>query len=136
MNATTETPFKAGPCTLYTRSMFGSIIRTEVREIEITRRPYAQYKAALDVRFTEKGKRKRRGFVEGYKPFAVVVQTADAIAPDAMFLESEPGSNLKKGRYSMCDPRWESDFIAKLKAAGVAPLFASIEGGQNDAATD
>jgi hypothetical protein len=116
-------------CTLYFRgSSLGSsygVERVECREVLIEVGPYAQYEAAVHVSFIPKGARRARSFVQTYAPNVVVLAGWGSVAPDSAMLpevETTPSVSVAKGRYRSCDPRWDSDFAAKLEAAGVKPL--------------
>lgn len=111
-------------CTMYrTGDFIGNVHRQDCREVEIETCEYAQYKSALQVTFLEKGKRSKRRFVLTYKPFLVLVPTAQAIEPDGMMKPNGDGSSIS--RYSSFDEGWIRDFDAKLQAAGV-PILADF----------
>lgn len=109
----------------------GNIIRRDMKKLTIRIGKYAQYHKAINLIYLEKGKQKmRQTWVASHSPFVVVVPTNKAINPDEMYGASEPGStpgvSVARSRYSSFDPRWESDFMAKLKAEHV-PIVWSHE---------
>ena len=122
--------------TIYTQGGFG-ITRTDVKTLTIETTKWAQYPSALKVTFKQPRQRNMRGMYLTYAPFLVVVRREDAIDPDDAFLPAQPGAtpgvSIARGRYSACDPRWTSDFAAKLAARGIEPLF-SAEGHDTMAA--
>jgi hypothetical protein len=117
--------------TIYLKNeSFGSISHVHCRMVRVeTGQKYAQYTNAIKVSFTPKGARRERQVMLTYKPFLIVVSAAKAIEPDGMFgAESTSktafGSvSTSRSRYSSFDPRWESDFRAKLEAAKVPILY-------------
>ncbi len=105
--------------TIYTPSDFlGNIVKIEARLIDHGRRPYAQYQAAPFVRFIPKGKRNPRSLVATSKPFILILSGHGHPDPDEMLLPSEPsatpGVTMRRGRYSSFDPRWVTDFNARI----------------------
>ena len=110
--------------TIYrTGEFIGNVHRTDCREVTVETVEYAQYTSALQVTYLEKGKRNKRRFVLTYKPFFVIVPTAQAIEPDGMMKPNGDGSSIS--RYSSFDDGWIRDFDEKLKAAGV-PILADF----------
>lgn len=124
-----------GKVTVYTRSPMG-IVKTEGKNLEIKVRPYAQYKAAVEVRFIPKGKRKVQGFVQTYEPSVLVLEGWDHPEPDGMIdpasVRVEGGVRTSMSRYLSCDPRWESDFRAMItpyiEKIGDAKVLADFKG--------
>ena len=72
--------------------------------------------------------RKKSGRIQTLTPgeFLLILDTKDAIEPDEALIDNGNGNRVS--RYSSCDPRWRSDFMAKVAAAGVKPLFHYQEG--------
>ena len=106
--------------TLYRRGEFlGAIHKIEVRAISVTREKYAQYESAVRVEYIEPRQKRARTFVDSYKPSVLVLDGWGHPDPDSAFGPEEqtaPGVTLSKSRYSSCDPRWQSDFDAKIDA--------------------
>jgi hypothetical protein len=131
----TDTPIAAAPTvetfadvTIYLHCAF-NVNRIDCKAVTITRGvKYAQYNDATRVEFLEKGKRKPRGTMLTFRPFLIVLPTAEAIEPDGMFgsVEETPTATVSRGRYSSCDPGWVRDFMAKLEKSGVAPLVRIV----------
>lgn len=121
-------------CTVYTSGMFG-IRKTEVRQVKVELGPYAQYSEAVHVTYLEKGKRKARAMVEGYRPYFLVLEGWGHPDPAGMWEESS-SAELKVSRYSACDPRWQDDFDAKIGsylASGKARVLVDIRGAKGNA---
>jgi hypothetical protein len=113
--------------TIYLSGMLG-VKRYDVREVRIrTGVQYAQYNAAIEVKFKEPRQKNFRGTVLTYKPFVIVMSRDQAVNPDDPFVPVEsdtPGVTVRKGRYSAHDERYETDFLAKI--AGRPTLFSSV----------
>ena len=115
---TDSKPITFGKATIYKAGGFMGISKLEVREGSIEMKPYAQYPEAAWVRFKAPRARVLRGFTvtpdhDGSGIFLLVLGGWDHPEPDSMFGEaktSEAGLEFREGRYSMCDPRWQSDF--------------------------
>lgn len=105
--------------TLYFRGGFG-MAKVEATSLSVVVKPHAQYAAGVYVEYVPKRARKARCFVQAYRPSLVVLAGWGHPDPDSPFLPPEktddPDVTLAVGRYSSCDPRWESDFDAKLSA--------------------
>lgn len=98
--------------TIYISGMIG-VTATEARLVAHGRKQYAQYKDAPFIHFKPKGKRKVRGWCEGYKPFAVVVEGWGHPAPPSPWVEEPSGVEglfIRKGKYSGYDSGYETDF--------------------------
>lgn len=107
---------KAGKSTIYFQGGYG-MVKLEVRSVEFIERPYAQYSAAYEIRFVKKGARKQVGTVVCDHPSHLIVEGWDHPEVDSAFgaaVETENGTTVAMGRYSSCDPRWLSDFDAKI----------------------
>ena len=107
--------------TLYLGGEMG-VRRSDCRMIEIeTGQKYAQYTDAIKVTWLAKGKRKTRSTMLTYDPFVLVMPTCKAIDPDSVLgpasVGSSPGVTVRRSRYSSCDPRWRSDFMARVDKA-------------------
>lgn len=112
---------QVGKATLYFRGeFFGNINKVEVREVETFRAAYAQYPAAPHAVFVPKGKRTKRGVVQGYKPSLVILEGWGHVDPATFLGEPEEdkvvGLTVTKSRYSACAPEWETEFNAALSA--------------------
>lgn len=107
---------------IYREGMFG-LSRVDCRTLTVlTNQKYAQYKDAVRGQYVERGKRKAVSFVlGGCERWLVVLPTGEAIDPDTSLMVDGSGNCVS--RYSSCDPRWRSDFEAKLAASGVKPLL-------------
>ena len=107
--------------TMYVRSELGMGIRKiEAKTATVDVRPYAQYARGIFVTFRRARERRDRSFVQAYGPSLVILEGWGHPDPDGMFLPGEatgePGVTVSRGRYSACDPRWQSDFDARLDA--------------------
>ncbi len=108
-----------GKVTMYFQGGFG-MVKVEATRLEVEVKPHAQYARGVYCSFVPKGKRKERSMVQAYRPSLVVLEGWGHPDPDSPFLPPEEtgteGVMVSKGRYSACDPRWGSDFAAKLAA--------------------
>lgn len=100
----------------YLSGMFGPSA-IECKTLSLTYKPWAQYRRAAIVTFLEKGKRKPRRAVvspnsEAKPGFLVVLDRIKAIKVDD-WLEGT-GDGHSRSRYMSFDPRYESEFGAKL----------------------
>jgi hypothetical protein len=113
-----------------------SITRVDAKTLKIKVKQYAQYERAIFLTWLGKGKRQERGMViSPYHTFFVLVNRADAIDPDSMLDSttrqvSDNGTVTTRGRYSSCDPRWQTDFAGKIEATGITPLIFIDEPGK------
>lgn len=89
------------------------------REIEVTLVEYAQYSQAVEVRYTGKGQRSRRGFVQGYKPTVVILEGHVQLDVPDMWGEKKQGAGVSvaRARHSACSDGWSQDFDVALAAA-------------------
>ncbi len=116
--------------TMYrTGEFLGGIHATVCKSLELRFDvKYAQYDDAIEVRYTEKGKRSLRGFTLcGASRWLRVCDVKQAIEPDPAMVPSEsstPGMTCKVSRYTSCDPRYQTDFEDKAESAGVVWLVA------------
>lgn len=114
--------------TLYLRGDL-SIQKIECKSISIHVRPHAQYAKAVVVRYVPKGCRSPRGTVLSYQPWGYVVEGFGHVDPASMFtapIDSAPGVQVSRSRYSSCDPRTAADFEAKLGDTKVAVDFSKL----------
>lgn len=111
--------------TIYFRSEFLGISQIACKSVKVEVLPYAQYANALKVTFVPVGKRKARYVWIYYRPFLMVVPTANAItvdnfnAPDT----STPGITVRSGKYGSCDSRYVTDVVDAMAAAGIEPIL-------------
>jgi hypothetical protein len=102
--------------TIYYKSGLG-ISKIKCRELLIETGSYAQYDSAVFVTLVPEGARKPRAFVQTSEPDLVVLAGHRHLDPDDPMLPAEDrgnGISVSRGRYMSCDPRWRSDFDAKL----------------------
>ena len=99
-------------CTLYMGGMMG-YRKILCKWVEVSVVPYAQYKAAIRLKFLEKGKRKPRGFMLAYKPQATIVRGHATPEPNDWLTAPEKNGPIttRQSVYSACDPRWQTDFV-------------------------
>lgn len=111
---------------LAVRSMLGSIVVHEVRDVRFRIEPWAQYASTLVVSFVPKGARKRRMIRLDYDPLCIVFQ-GDVPAQVALTApSSEGGVTVSRSRFTSCDPAWADEWRANFVAA-IASGKASIE---------
>jgi hypothetical protein len=108
--------FKAKKATLYYRGGFGATIRQEVREVRVSRRPWAQYESAVICESLAPRKRKWNNTVHSYQPYLVVLEGWGHPDPASPWTNTQVGNGVitQQGRYSYCDERWDTDFDAEL----------------------
>jgi hypothetical protein len=117
MNEPTHT---FGPCTLYTRGVFG-MTRTDCRELRVIYGQYAQYTNIPAVYFTEKGKRNQRGLWITPSSLAVVLDQAHAVDVADPFEDSSNGG--RRSRYGSFATEYTEEFRAQI--AGKPVLWDS-----------
>ena len=111
---------KTDRVTLYfSGEMMGNYHRIECRSAEISLRAYAQFSAAIEVRFMQKGCRRVRGFMQTDSPSLLVLEGWGHPQPAGIFDEStreevSPGVTFTKGRHSGFSPGWRLDFDAMI----------------------
>lgn len=111
---------------LFRAGMFG-IHRIDCKTITVTTGvKYAQYNDAIKVEYLEKGKRKTCAFIMDYAPWARVVPSSAPLRPEDPFVDHEDGS--RRGRYSACDPRWQTDFEDRIEMLGTPVLWSVGKG--------
>lgn len=110
--------FKAEKATLYYQGTFGSITKLEVREVQVTRRRFAQYPSAVICSFLAPRKRKWQSYTASYQPYLVVLEGWGHFEPGSPWKNTTVGDGVitQEGRYSCCDERWGTDFDAELAA--------------------
>ena len=113
---THRTVLEAEKCTIYIGGFMG-VSKHEVRSVKAELGRHAQHQEALHLTFTPKGARKPRGVVYD-QPYVLVLAGWGHPDPDGMWVDS--GEKLgtvtvQHGRYSACDPRWETDFDARIE---------------------
>ena len=115
---TRNAPITLARATLLTRGPFGYSVML-VRDLTVTIRPYAQYSHAVEIRFTEKGKRKASGFMETYKPGLVVLEGHVEVKLESAMehCAGSPGVTCSRTRYESYDSRYDSDFARWLDAS-------------------
>lgn len=119
-NRTNETTKSFERCTLYFQGGYG-VTKLEVRDARITIAPYAQWPEAVHVVFTEKGKRKARGFVQTFRPDLVVVEGWDQKAPENYAQDVDQGNGVvvRKGRFVSCADEWQGVLAEAIEGAKV-----------------
>lgn len=113
MNETTDRAIvaKLNRGTLYVRSEFlGNYVAIEAKDIEVAFRPYAQYASAIEVRFTPKGARKPRGFIQDYSPSLVVLDGWGHFSPASAY------DGTSTSRHLCHSEGWSKDFAGELAA--------------------
>lgn len=120
-------------------SMFGNVVKTEMKLIEFGKAKYAQYNNAPFVAGIPKRKRKASLFRETYNPYMLIVEGWDNINPNGMYDEASKkttGSGLNevtvmRSSYISFDERYLSDFDAivdKLIESDDVKVIADFRG--------
>lgn len=122
-------PLRHGRATIYKKGGLG-MVKVEVSQVSTELTPYAQYQAAVRVRYTAKGKRTEVGYVDTYQPTTLVLDGWGHPAPDSIWDEAtrrvdDQGTGTVRGRYTACDPRWQKDFD-RMIAAYIARTGAKV----------
>jgi hypothetical protein len=86
-----------------------------VRDLEVTVGPYAQYVAALHVRYTRKGARNVVGFAQTSHPTLVVLDGWVDVKIASIWAPGDGVSQHSRGR--AFDEVWDKDFDAALASA-------------------
>lgn len=112
---------KAGKATLYLQTegiCLGNILKVEVREVEVLRKPWAQYPAAVCCRYKQPRQRTWRGYTGGYKPYLVVLDGWDHPDPQSPWetVSDSPDVAVSRARHSSCSDGWTNDFDGWLAA--------------------
>lgn len=116
-----------GRCTLYTDGGFLGISRSVLTSFKAEVTAYAQYPAALRLRFRRLRKRSDEGVVLSYDPWAFLVE-GEGPNPDDPVVpgdSSSPGVSVRQGRYASNDPRWRTDFEELLARSGAKVLWTA-----------
>lgn len=111
--------FKAKKATVYYKGEWGpGINRLEVREICVTRRPWAQYPSAVICNFLQPRKRKWQNLTGSYEPYIVVLEGWGHPEPGSPWTNTQVGDGVitQQSRYSCHDERWGTDFDRELAA--------------------
>ncbi len=108
--------------TIYSRGIMG-VRAVEAKLLDHGRRRYAQYPNAPFVEFIVKRKRNGSRLV-GPDLGILIVAGWGQPKPDGIYdtatAETRPsGVTTMRGRYSACDPRWQSDFDEMIAAQNV-----------------
>lgn len=108
-------------CTVYAVGSMGmGYHRTECKWLRVGIGKYAQYSSAVHISFLEKGKRKPRGFVQSYKPNAVVAAGHGLPEPPSPFTAPVDGGNgvsVSRSRHSSFGEGWKAEFDADILPA-------------------
>lgn len=105
--------------TIYHDGFLG-IVKTEAHLQDHGRAPYAQWPAAPFAVFVPKGKRLPRQIRVGYRPFLLILagwghpDAAEAMIPTGTYQTAGAVVTMQRSRYGSCDPRWRTDFNAKI----------------------
>ena len=104
--------------TIYSDGIFG-MRKVEAKLVAHGTRKYAQYDNAPYVHFLPKRARKVRGIQGSYQPYILVLDGWGH--PDLNNCKPAQqcgvsGLIAQAGKYSMCDPRWNTDADGKLDA--------------------
>lgn len=122
---TTPTTGRFENVTLYVKGGMGNVVKVRAKFVEVTTRKWAQYDNATQLTYRKPRQRKDRSQVLGYKPWFVVVE-GDGPEVDDLFLDAQvdpkTGVSFQKSRYASFDPRFVSDFEARLAASGAKVL--------------
>ena len=108
--------------TLFWMSDFGFGIRSiACREIKVEIVKYAQYDDAVKITYLQKGKRKHRVMLKGYRPWFVVVKghEINQIKPDMEPLNDE----MSMSRHTSFDESWKIEADAYIAALSNEILF-------------
>lgn len=105
-----------GPVTLYrVGDGFGfGYHRIEAKTCEVRLAPYAQYDAAVHVRFRPVGKRKDRGFVETSHAKLVILAGRDHFKLRDAWHTSDDGRS-RTSRHTSFSPEWDVEFAEQLE---------------------
>lgn len=107
----------AKTATIYMAGEFlGNIIKTEAKDVSVTRGKYAQYSNAIFITFTPKGKRKPRSVVQTYKPSALILEGFGHPEPASAFktVSEDDSVTVKSSVYRSFDDGWRRDFDSMI----------------------
>lgn len=114
-----QSNIKAKKATIYVQAgMMGNIIKIQVREIEVLRKKWAQYKSAVCARFLLPRKRHWSSYNEGYHPYLIVLEGWNHPNLDSPWVnvEKKKDCTTSQARHSFCSDGWSNDFDAKIDA--------------------
>jgi hypothetical protein len=124
-----------GPATLYFQGDLGMAYRKlEARDVELFVRPYAQYSAAVRVRFIPKGARHPREMWLTYGPKLVILAGHGHPEPNGMWTapeSSSTGVTTQMSRHAAFSDEWEKearDMLAAYVARSGARVLADFHG--------
>jgi hypothetical protein len=109
--------FQAKKATLYVKNEFlGNVQRVEVREVRVSRQPWAQYKSAVICKYLLPRKRNWRKRTESYLPYLVVLEGWGHPDPASPWTNIQQGNGVttSQGRHSSCSTAWDTDFDGEL----------------------
>ena len=108
--------------TIYRKSDFIGIVKSEVKNLKILRGPYAQYADAIFLEFVPAGKRKAVRIVGSYAPYFLILNGHGHPEPGSAMelVSSDAFVTVQKSKYLSFDPRYTSDFDAEI-----APYLAA-----------
>ena len=120
MNTYPQGNFKAGKATLYlTGEFFSNIVKVEVREVAVVRKPWAQFSGAVVAIFKKPRQQRERKYVGSYKPYLVVLEGWGHPDPDDPYEWSVSEATemlVGKSKYLSCSDGYANDFDSKLDA--------------------
>ena len=123
-----QTTTKLEKATLLIGGMFG-YRQVQVRDLEVSLVCHAQFKSAVRYSYVARGKRKREGRVEGFKPTLVVLAGWHVMELASPMEATGPTSSAT--RYSACDAAWDVEFSDALKRSGLLGSLALDFRGHN-----
>lgn len=105
-----------GQYTLWHQGGLGGFHRTEVKDVRIEIKPFAQWENGIYITYKPKGARKSRSFVQSTFPSAVFLQGWGHNLDQDLWGETSErdGVQTSKGRFMSCDPAWREDFSKLL----------------------
>lgn len=108
-----------------TNEFFGNMNVFEGRLVDFGTRPYAQYSNAPYVKFIPTRKRKPVCIMKTYNPTLIVIDgVGHNLTPnDEVVLSETSEVRVTTLKYSSFDPRYVTEFLAKLKEKNIEPLF-------------
>ena len=125
MTDTYNEPIVFGKATIYKAGGLFGVTKAEVREGSVLLVPYAQYPEAASVRFKKPRAKLLRGFTvtpnhDGSGIPLLVLEGWGHPDPDSIFSEVKrsgtSGLAYRESRYTLADPRYESEFNEKMDA--------------------
>jgi hypothetical protein len=108
--------------TIVRKGGLGNVIVEHAYMIDHGFQKYAQYASAVFVKYLLKGKRKPTGFVQGYKPYLVILDGWQEIASQSMWGKTETratGTTISQAKFSAFDDGWQKEFEAGVELTGV-----------------